>query len=150
MGAISATVISLFAVAPAVADAVTPQAGATCGPANANAQTVSPQGVLICQGSQWQQVPEFLPPVQTVFTYGPPATLTDAFVNAGEFWVGIPVMADGVCIEEQAAGGPPESHSNNVGQYFDFGLQPGLTSLKLSGYCNWQMMRAVGAPPPRA
>jgi hypothetical protein len=150
LAVIAASVVGLFAAPSALGDTLTPQPGATCGPANTNAQTVSPQGVLICQESQWQQVPAFLPPVQTVFTYGPPTTLTNGFVNPGEFWVGIPVLADGVCTEEQSAGGPPESYSNNVGQYFDFGLKPGLTSLKLSGYCNWQMTRAVGEPPPRA
>ena len=140
-----------------------PQPGNVCNKtgdsvaANDGAQTFAGEGVLMCvpgaQVGMWERVDGIQRPVHTWFTYGPTATLTGEDVIAGEYWVGSPVRVDGICTEEQTdgSGGPPVTRTNSSpGMYFNFPLIPNVATVKFTGYCNWAMMRAVGAPPPRA
>jgi hypothetical protein len=140
-----------------------PQPGNVCNKtgdsvaANDGAQTFAADGVLKCvpgpQVGIWERSDGIERPVHTWFTYGPTATLTGEDVIAGEYWVGSPVRVDGFCTVAQtdASGGPPVTRTNSSpGMYFDFPLIADMATVKFTGYCNWVMMRAVGAPPPRA
>lgn len=140
-----------------------PQPGIVCNKtgdsvaANDGAQTFAADGVLKCvpgpQVGMWERLDGIERPVHTWFTYGPTATLTGEDVIAGEYWVGSPVRVDGFCTVEQTdgSGAPPVTRQNgSPGMYFDFPLIPNVATVKLSGYCNWVMMRGVGEPPPRA
>jgi hypothetical protein len=144
------SVAAMVAGGIAAAEPAAPQAGAPCwgiegSGALYDAQTLSPQQeALICvkndQGSQWQHLDGLQRPVETWFTYGPEATLSAADILPAFSWVSSPVKGDSVCtaVQTPADGGPPATHTNNVGQYRDFPLIPNLASLKLSGYCNWR------------
>ena len=58
-------------------------------------------------------------------------------VNLGEFWDGVGSTTDAICAEEQTFnnGRPPETKTNNTGQYFGFTLSPDMASLNLKGNC---------------
>jgi hypothetical protein len=140
-----------------------PQPGNVCNmtadspAANNGAQTFAADGVLKCvtgpQVGIWERIDGIERPVHTWFTYGPTQTLTGEDVVAGEWWVGSPVRVDGHCTVEQldANGGPPVTRTNgSPGMYFDFPIIENVATMKMTGYCNWVMMRGLEEPPPRA
>jgi hypothetical protein len=140
-----------------------PQPGTVCNmtadspAANTGAQTFAADGVLKCvagpQVGIWERIDGIERPVHTWFTYGSEATLTGEDVIAGEYWVGSPVRVDGHCTVEQldADGGAPVTRTNSSpGMYFDFPIIENVATMKMTGYCNWVMMRGLGEPPPRA
>jgi hypothetical protein len=99
----------------------------------------------------WQHLDELQRPVRNFFTYGPALALTGGDVTAGEWWVGSAISADTKCTDAQTDGsGNPPAPQTNKSDYFDFELIPNLTTLTLSGDCNWIKVRGVGEPPPRS
>jgi hypothetical protein len=160
---VTASIIAMAVDAPvASADPpVQPQAGAACDIAGLNTQTfANPQSyvtqpdVLMCvkgdQGLRWAPVDGIQRPLHNWITYGPTQTLHPDDVIVGEFWDGVPVTMDSICVEEQTfpTGGDPETKSNNTGQYFGFTLSPNMTSLRLKGYCTWQLSPCFGRTGP--
>jgi hypothetical protein len=155
-------VAAMVAAGIASADPAVPQAGAACNSApgspgaNNGAQTLTPRReVLICvsgdNAGMWQHLDELQRPVRNFFTYGPGIALTGGDVTAGEWWVGMAVFEGTTCAEAQTDGsGRPPVSQTNKSVYFDFELIPNLTTLTLSGHCNWVKVRGVGEPPPRA
>lgn len=146
---ISASIV-VFATGTAYADPATPQAGAPCwasvdGGALDNAQTLTPQGeVLLCvkndQGSQWQHLDGLQRPVETFFTAGPEQTLTAEDIGDATVWVSAPAGSGAVCtaVEIPSDGGQPVTKTNDLGHFNDFSLIPNLSTLKVSGHCNWR------------
>ena len=146
----AAAVVAVAAVAATItayADSPVPQAGSPCWPAEAGgaldgAQTVTPQGVLVCrkidQASQWQRQDRLQLPVETFFTYGPPATLAAADILPATSWVSSPVSGAACTAVQTPATGAPVTHTNNGPYFRDFLLVPDLASLTLSGHCNWR------------
>ena len=43
---------------------------------------------------------------------------------------------------------PPETKTNNVGQYFGFKVSPDMTSLSLKGNCRWLISPCNGKAGP--
>jgi hypothetical protein len=157
----AATMVAVVSAPGAYADpAVQPQAGAPCDAADPNAQTyakprygTSEPEVLSCvgfQGRRWQQIGGLRRPVHNFYTYGPTETLYPADLHPGEFWDGVGSTTDAICVEEQqfANGRPPETRSNNAGQYFGFTLSPDMTSLSLKGNCRWLISPCNGKAGP--
>jgi hypothetical protein len=140
--------------------AAQPQAGAPCDAADPNAQTyakarygTAEPEVLMCvgfQGRKWQAVGGLQRPVHDFYTYGPTEILYPGDVNLGEFWDGVGSTTDAICVEEQmfSDGRPPETRSNNAGQYFGFTLSPTMKSLSLKGNCRWLISPCSGKPGP--
>lgn len=153
---------AIVATGIASADPAVPKAGAACNvaagspAANNGAQTLTPQReVLICESGDnagvWQQLDGLQRPVRNFFTYGPGIGLTGGDVTAGEWWAGMANNEGTKCTEAQTDGsGRPPVSQTNKGDVFDFELIPNLTTLTLSGHCNWVKVRGVGEPPPRA
>jgi hypothetical protein len=151
MSAFAATLVAAVVAAPVVSadPPVQPQAGAPCDAADPNSQTfANPQSamsapeVLKCvgnQGRRWQPIGGLERPVRSFYTFGPTETLYPGDVNLGDFWDGVGSTTDAICVEEQtfSDGRPPETKTNNVGQYFGFTVSRQMASLNLKGNCRW-------------
>jgi hypothetical protein len=162
MATFAATIVAALVAAPVgFADPpVAPKDGAPCDAADPNSQTFAkPRSgtaepeVLLCvgfQGRRWQRIDGLQRPVHFFYTYGPTETLYPADVNLGEFWDGVGSTTDAICVEEQTFtdGRPPETRSNNVGQYFGFPLSHAMASLSLKGNCRWLISPCSGKPGP--
>jgi len=156
------TIVAALALAPAAgADpAVAPRDGASCDAAGPDSQTFAkprsgaaePEALLCVgfDGRRWQRIDRLQRPVHSFYTYGPTATLYPGDVNLGDWWDGVGATTDSICVEEQmfSDGRPPETRSNNVGQYFGFKVSPAMTSLSFKGNCRWLISPCNGKPGP--
>lgn len=162
MATFTAIIVSMPVAAPVVSadPAVAPQAGAPCDAADPNAQTfakprsgMSEPEVLMCvgfQGRRWQSIGGLQRPVHDFYTYGPTETLYPADLHLGDFWDGVGSTTDAICVEEQtfSNGRPPETRSNNAGQYFGFTVSPDMVSVSLKGNCRWLISPCNGKKGP--
>jgi len=162
MTTFAATIAAALVVAPvgAADPPVQPKDGAPCDAADPDSQTyANPQAgaaapdVLLCVGFRprhWQRVNGLQRPVNKFYTYGPTETLLPGDVNLGDWWDGVGSTTDAVCVEEQSFsdGRPPETRSNNAGQYFGFRLSPDMSRLSLKGNCRWLISPCNGKPGP--
>lgn len=158
----AAMVVAAMVVAPVgVADPpVQPKDDAPCDAAGPDSQTFAkPRSgtaepeVLLCvgfQGRRWQRIDRLQRPVHSFYTYGPTETLYPGDVNLGDWWDGVGSTTDAICVEQQtfSDGRPPETSTNNVGQYFGFKVSPDMTSLNLKGNCRWVISPCNGKPGP--
>jgi hypothetical protein len=162
MSTFAATVVAAVFAAPVIyADSpAQPQAGAPCDAADPGSQTfakprsgTSEPEVLKCvgnQGRRWQAIGGLERPVHNFYTYGPGEALYPGDVNLGDFWDGVGSTTDAICVEEQtfSDGRPPETKTNNVGQYFGFTVSPQMASLNLKGNCRWLISPCNGKRGP--
>ena len=162
MSTFAAAIVAAVVAAPVVSadPPAQPQASAPCDAADPDSQTIanataamSELVVLKCvgnQGRRWQPIGGLERPVNRFYTFGPTETLYPGDVNLGDFWDGVGATTNDICVEEQifTDGRPPETNTNNAGQYFGFTVSRQMASLKLKGNCRWLISPCNGKRGP--